>query len=182
MGRSKGAEGLAYRTLADPDRDARDLFGFVGAWAPPGPAVSAGWGAWDGDRLVGALLLERAGDAAMLYGPVVVVPDADDPETPFDIAAGLLEPALSLSEAQGIDTLYTRPQGLDRIWVRAGFIPIPEADLPGALRGRPGLGLFGWRGGTAIWSMAGRAEAARRGERVPEGARAPRPSGGRRRR
>ena len=182
MGRSKGAEGLAYRTLADPGRDARDLFGFVGAWAPPGPAVSAGWGAWDGDRLVGALLLERAGGAAMLYGPVVVVPDADDPETLFDIAAGLLEPALSLSEAQGIDTLYTRPQGLDRIWVRAGFIPIPEADLPGALRGRPGLGLFGWRGGTAIWSMAGRAEAARRGEPVPEGARAPRSSGGRRRR
>ncbi|HEU5189680.1 MAG TPA: hypothetical protein VFX14_08325 [Methylomirabilota bacterium] len=182
MGRSNGAEGLAYRTLADPGRDARDLFGFVGAWAPPGPAVSAGWGAWEGDRLVGALLLERAGDAAMLYGPVVVVPDADDPETLFDIAAGLLEPALSLSEAQGIDTLYTRPQGLDRIWVRAGFIPIPEADLPGALRGRPGLGLFGWRGGTAIWSMAGRAEAARRGERVPEGARAPRSSGARRRR
>jgi hypothetical protein len=182
LGRSKGAEGLAYRTLADPGRDARDLFGFVGAWAPPGPAVSAGWGASDGDRLVGALLLERAGGAAMLYGPVVVVPDADDPETLFDIAAGLLEPALSLSEAQGIDTLYTRPQGLDRIWVRAGFIPIPEADLPGALRGRPGLGLFGWRGGTAIWSMAGRAEAARRGERVPEGARAPRSSGGRRRR
>ena len=182
MGRSKVSEGLAYRTLADPGRDARDLFGFVGAWAPPGPAVSAGWGAWDGDRLVGALLLERAGGAAMLYGPVVVVPDADDPETLFDIAAGLLEPALSLSEAQGIDTLYTRPQGLDRIWVRAGFIPIPEADLPGALRGRPGLGLFGWRGGTAIWSMAGRAEAARRGERVPEGARAPRSSGGRRRR
>jgi hypothetical protein len=182
LGRSKVSEGLAYRTLADPGRDARDLFGFVGAWAPPGPAVSAGWGAWDGDRLVGALLLERAGGAAMLYGPVVVVPDADDPETLFDIAAGLLEPALSLSEAQGIDTLYTRPQGLDRIWVRAGFIPIPEADLPGALRGRPGLGLFGWRGGTAIWSMAGRAEAARRGERVPEGARAPRSSGGRRRR
>ena len=182
MGRSKGAEGLAYRTLADPGRDARDLFGFVGAWAPPGPAVTAGWGAWDGDRLVGALLLERAGTAAMLYGPVVVVPDADDPETPFDIAVGLLEPALSLSEAQGIDTLYTRPQGLDRIWVRTGFIPIPEADLPDVLRGRPGLGLFGWRGGTAIWSMAGRAEAARRGERVPEGTRAPRPAGGRRRR
>ena len=182
MARSKGAEGLAYRTLADPSRDARELFGFVGAWAPPGPAVFAGWGAWDGDRLVGALLLERAGDAAMLYGPVVVIPETDDPETPFAIAVGLLEPALSLSEAQGIDTLYTRPQSLDRIWVRTGFIPIPEADLPHALRGRPGLGLFGWRGGTAIWSMAGRAEAARRGERVPEGARAPRPAGGRRRR
>ena len=123
--------------------------------------MSTGWGAWDGDRLVGALLLERAGRAAMLYGPVVVVPESTDPETPLDIALHLLEPALSLAEAQGIETLYTRPQGLDRIWVRTGFIPIPEADLPEPLRGRPGLGLFGWRGGSAIWSMAGRAAAAR---------------------
>ena len=89
MGRSKVSEGLAYRTLAEPDRDARDLFGFVGAWAPPGPAISAGWGAWDGDRLVGALLLERAESAAMLYGPVVVIPDAEDPETPLtDVRVG----------------------------------------------------------------------------------------------
>jgi len=28
--------------------------------------------------------------------------------------------------------------------------------LPKALRGRPGVGLFGWRGGTALWSAAGR--------------------------
>jgi hypothetical protein len=182
LGRSKVAEGLAYRALPSPGRDARDLFGFVGAWAPPEPAVTAGWGAWDADRLVGALLLEGAGSAAMLYGPVVVASDADDPDTPFDIALRLLDHALSLAEAQGISTLYTRPQGLDRIWVRTGFIPIPEADLPAALRGRPGLGLFGWRGGTAIWSMAGRAEAARRGESAPAGTPAPRSSGGRRRR
>jgi hypothetical protein len=182
LGRSNTAEGLTYRPLETPGRDARDLFAFVGAWAPPESAVSAGWGAWDADRLVGALLLERAGGAGMLYGPVVIAADAAEPDAPFDIALRLLEHALSLAEAQGISTLYTRPQSLDRIWVRTGFIPIPEADLPAALRGRPGLGLFGWRGGTAIWSMAGRAEAARRGERVPEGAPPPRSSGGRRRR
>jgi hypothetical protein len=159
--RSKAPEGLEYRALSDPPREARDLFGFVGAWVPPDAAVSTGWGAWDGDRLVGALLLERAGRAAMLYGPVVVVPESTDPEPPLDIAFRLLEQALSLAEVQGIEALYTRPQGLDRIWVRTGFIPIPEADLPEALRGRPGLGLFGWRGGSAIWSMAGRAAAAR---------------------
>ena len=164
MERSKAPEGLAYRALSDPSREARDLFGFVGAWAPPDAAVSTGWGAWDGDRLVGALLLER----------VVVVPESTDPETPLDIALRLLEHALSLAEAQGIETLYTRPQGLDRIWVRTGFIPIPEADLPEPLRGRPGLGLFGWRGGSAIWSMAGRAAAARQ-------AAAPAPAGRRRR-
>lgn len=182
MGRSKAAEGLAYRPLEAPGRDARDLFGFVGAWAPPESAVSAGWGAWDAKRLVGALLLERTGGAGMLYGPVVVASDANEPDIPFDIALRLLESALSLAEAQGISTLYTRPQSLDRIWVRSGFIPIPEADLPAALRGRPGLGLFGWRGGTAIWSMAGRNEAIRRGQSVPEGTPAPRPSAGRRRR
>jgi len=165
--RSKAPEGLEYRGLSDPSQEARDLFGFVGAWAPPDAAVSTGWGAWDGGRLVGALLLECAGRAAMLYGPVVVVPESADPETPLDIALRLLEHALSLAEAQGIETLYTRPQGLDRIWVRTGFIPIPEADLPEALRGRPGLGLFGWRGASAIWSMAGRAAAARQAAAAP---------------
>ena len=75
----------------------------------------------------------------------------------FDEALRLLDDALGHAETQGIVTLYTRPQSLDRVWVRNGFIPIPEADLPEALRGRPGIGLFGWRGGTAIWSMAGRA-------------------------
>jgi hypothetical protein len=42
------------------------------------------------------------------------------------------------------------------VWVREGFIPVPEAELPRELQGRPGLGLFGWRGGTALWSTAGR--------------------------
>jgi hypothetical protein len=156
-----------YRALPAPGEDARDLFGFVGAWLPPALAVSAGWGAWEGDRLAGALLLERAETAAMLYGPVVVASDTPDPDAAVEIAARLLDDALSLAEAQGIITLYTRPQSLDRVWVRNGFIPIPEADLPEALRGRPGIGLFGWRGGTAIWSMAGRAEAARRAAALP---------------
>ena len=40
----------------------------------------------------------------------------------------------SSAEAEGIDTVYTRPQGLDRIWVRSGFIPIPEAELPRGLQ------------------------------------------------
>lgn len=167
MGRSSDPEGLTYRALSAPGEDGRDLFGFVGAWLPPAPAVSAGWGAWADDRLAGALLLERAGVAAMLYGPVVVASEPPDPDAAVEIAARLLDDALGYAEAQGIVTLYTRPQSLDRVWVRNGFIPIPEADLPEALRGRPGVGLFGWRGGTAIWSMAGRAEAARRAATPP---------------
>ena len=60
----------------------------------------------------------------------------------------------------GIETIFARPQSLDRVWVRAGFIPLPEAELPRALRGRPGVGLFGWRGGTALWSGRGGARSA----------------------
>ena len=68
----------------------------------------------------------------------------------------LLANALDGAGGQIIDTVFTRPQGLDRLWVRQGFIPVPESELPQALRGRPGLGLYGWRGGTALWSTAGR--------------------------
>ncbi|MBF8287485.1 MAG: hypothetical protein HW381_593, partial [Candidatus Rokubacteria bacterium] len=74
MARSKGWDGLAFRPLEDPGREARELFGFVGAWAPPAADVAAGWGAWDGETLVGAALLERAGGAAMLHGPAITAP------------------------------------------------------------------------------------------------------------
>jgi hypothetical protein len=39
------------------------------------------------------------------------------------------------------------------VWVRFGFIPLPESSLPPALAGRPGVGLFAWRGGSALWSL-----------------------------
>jgi hypothetical protein len=192
-------EGLAYRPIPAPDREVRALFGFVGAWAPPDSAVDSGWGAWAGDRLVGALLLEKSGSAGMLHGPVVVeagreVPAEDaapapprkarrsgrdavvpGPEAPapadalaaaddqlaaaaeaIDVAAHLLADALEHAGKRGIDTVFTRPQGLDPVWVRLGFIPVPEVELPRGLRGRPGVGLFAWRGGSALWSSAGR--------------------------
>jgi hypothetical protein len=97
--------------------------------------------------MIGAALLEQAGREGMIYGPVVT-----EAENPIDVAAGLLSALLSHSHSLGAETLFARPQGLDRVWVRLGFIPVPEADLPSALRGRPGAGLFGWRGGSAIWS------------------------------
>lgn len=192
-------EGLTYRPIPAPDREVRALFGFVGAWAPPDSAVDSGWGAWAGDRLVGALLLEKSGSAGMLHGPVVVEPGreaaAEEPapapprkarrsgqdavapglEAPaptdalaaaddqlaaaaeaIDVAAHLLADALEHAGKRGIDTVFTRPQGLDPVWVRLGFIPVPEVELPRGLRGRPGVGLFAWRGGSALWSSAGR--------------------------
>ncbi|HEV8440871.1 MAG TPA: hypothetical protein VGT40_22510 [Methylomirabilota bacterium] len=156
MARSKAAGDLAYRSLTAPWDAALELFRFAGASAPARERVESGWGAWDGERLVGALVAERAGGSAMLHGPVVVAPSDAPAEVAVEVASALLASALSHAATQGIDTLFTRPQGLDRIWVRHGFIPVPEAELPAELRGRPGLGLFGWRGGTALWSAAGR--------------------------
>jgi hypothetical protein len=37
--------------------------------------------------------------------------------------------------------------------VRFGFIPVPESTLPPALAGRPGAGLYAWRGGSALWTL-----------------------------
>ena len=156
MARSKGWDGLAFRPLKDPGCEARELFGFVGAWSPATADVAAGWGAWEGETLVGAVLLERAGGAAMLHGPAIQAPPGADPEPALDAAAGLVALALASTEAAQVETLFARPQGLDRVWVRLGFIPVPEAELPEPLRGRPGIGLFGWRGGSALWSAAGR--------------------------
>ena len=155
MGRSS-TDGPEYRPLAAPWESALELFQFAGAWAPPPADVHAGWGAWDGGRLAGALLMERAGPAAMLHGPVVVAPSDMATEAVVGIASQLTGQALGHAAAAGIETIFARPQSLDRVWVRNGFIPVPEAELPRGLAGRPRLGLFGWRGGTALWSTAGR--------------------------
>ena len=166
MAGSKSWGGLVYRALDRPAGEAGPLFRFTGAWAPSEP--SAGWGAWDGERLVAAVLMERVGTAAMLHGPVGIAPGdagAADPaeraREPLEIAGQLLADVLDHSRASRIDTVFARPQGLDRLWVRFGFIPVPEVELPGDLRGRPGAGLFGWRGGTALWSTASRGAPAR---------------------
>ena len=157
MARSETTLGaIAYRPLTGPWSEALELFRFAGAPAPAVDQIDSGWGAWDGERARGALLAERAGTSAMLHGPVVVAPSDAPPETAFEIAGGLLAAVLEHAAGQGVTTLFTRPQGLDRIWVRNGFIPVPEAELPKALRGRPGVGLYGWRGGAALWSTMGR--------------------------
>jgi hypothetical protein len=163
LGRSKAWGELAYRPLTPPWDVALELFRFAGAWAPSREHIESGWGAWDGDRLCGAFFAERSGASAMLHGPVVVAPSDTAPEGALEVASELLAAALQQAAAQGVDTVFTRPQGLDRIWVRHGFIPVPEAELPAALRGRPGVGLFGWRGGMALWTAAGRGAARRPG-------------------
>lgn len=156
MARSSAWGDLLSRALEPPWDPALALFRFAGAWAPPPHRIAAGWGAFEDAELRGALLLERLGGVAMLDGPVMVAPPGIEPEAVLDAADRLVGECLARAGALGVDTIFTRPQGLDRIWVREGFIPVPEAELPRALRDRPGVGLYGWRGGSALWSAAGR--------------------------
>jgi hypothetical protein len=92
----------------------------------------------------------------MLHGPVLVADDG--PDDPLEAAAQLVAAAMDHAAALGGVTLYTRPQGLDRVWVRFGFIPVPEVALPPALAGRAGGGLYAWRGGSALWTLREAAE------------------------
>ncbi|MBI4589488.1 MAG: hypothetical protein HY725_11660 [Candidatus Rokubacteria bacterium] len=151
----RATEGIVFEPLSEGGDEARRLFGYAGAWTPPALPGEVGWGAWINDpgdthRLIGAILLERKGAIGMLHGPVVVV--GRGAFDPLEVAARLLADLLLRATGQGVETLFARPQGLDRVWVRFGFIPVPEADLPAAFRSRPGTGLFAWRGGTALWS------------------------------
>jgi hypothetical protein len=110
---------------------------------------------------VGAVAAERHATTAMLHGPVVDTRDggpAADPLDPLEVAGQLLAAALDHATALGVTTLYARPQGLDRVWVRFGFIPVPEVALPPALAGRTGAGLYAWRGGSALWTLREAAE------------------------
>jgi len=155
-------QGVGYRPLADLAR-ARALFDFA---AIPWPEQAAfAWGASiaddaGGERLVGVIVAERHRTTAMLHGPVVDTPTAervgvptDPPLDPLEIATQLVTAAMDHATALGAATLYTRPHGLDRVWIRLGFIPVPEVALPAALAGRPGAGLYAWRGGTALWTL-----------------------------
>ena len=161
---------MGYRPLADASR-ARALFDFAAVpWPEP---VAFAWGAFlagpGGERLIGALAAERHATTAMLVGPVIG-PGADSPTVgregaptanptdPIEVASQLVAAAIDHATALGAATLYTRPQGLDRVWVRFGFIPVPEVALPPALAGRPGAGLYAWRGGSALWSLREAAE------------------------
>lgn len=144
-------QGIGYRPLPDA-APARPLFEFAALPWPESGDIAFAWGAAtaaDGaERLIGAIVAERSGNAAMLHGPVVTAGDA-----PLEIAAQLVAAALDHATASGAATVFARPQGLDRVWVRFGFIPMPESTLPAGFAGRTGVGLYAWRGGSALWSL-----------------------------
>jgi hypothetical protein len=144
---------LELHPLADVTR-ARPLFDFAAMPWPAPSSVALGWGATPvgGGALVAVVLAERAGRAVMLHGPVVTV-DAGAASEPLQLASQLVAATLDHAAALGADTAFTRPHGLDRVWIRYGFIPVPESALPAAFAGRGGAGLYGWRGGSALWTL-----------------------------
>jgi hypothetical protein len=164
-------QGVVYRPLDDP-APARALFDFAAAPWPAGAEVALAWGAVaageDGPRLVGAVVAVGQ-RAVMLHGPVVVAEggaSATAPETgeagsparegatpPLEVAAQLVAAILDHAVAAGAATVFARPQGVDRLWVRFGFIPVPEEVLPANLGDGAGDGLYAWRGGSALWSL-----------------------------
>ena len=140
-----------------------------------------------GERLVGALVAEQSHTSVLLHGPVVLTemvhargdsptagrppagspagqssaPTANPgkPADPLEVAAQLVAAALDHATALGGVTVFARPQGLDRVWVRFGFVPVPEVTLPPTLAGRTGAGLYAWRGGSALWTLREAADA-----------------------
>jgi hypothetical protein len=144
-------QGIGYRPLPDAG-NARPLFEFAALPWPATDAIFLAWGAFaaasSDERLVGALVADRSGSDAMVHGPVVIV-ETD----PLEIAAQLVAAALDDATASGITTVFARPQGLDRVWVRYGFIPVPESTLPAGLTRPAGAGLYAWRGGSALWTL-----------------------------
>ena len=145
-------QGIGYRPLPDT-ATARPLFDFAAVSWPETVTPILGWGAYivvgTEERLVGAVVVERAEASVMLHGPVIGGDTADA----FEVAAQLVAAALDHASALGVETVFARPQGLDRVWVRYGFIPVPEGALPGKLGHRPGAGLYAWRGGSALWTF-----------------------------
>jgi len=141
-------QGVGYRPLPEVAA-ARALFDFAAVPWPTPDMIAFAWGAFAGtDRLVGALAAESDERSVMFHGPVVVTQDE-----PLEVAAQLVAAALDHTAALGVETVFTRPLGLDRVWVRFGFIPVPESTLPRRLAGRSGAGLYAWRGGTALWTL-----------------------------
>ena len=128
-------------------------------WTAGADAPALAWGAFSSEGLVGATYGEQAGDSLLLHGPVVNAATVTAPvDDPLEVAAQLVAASMDHARALGVETIFTRPQGLDRVWIRFGFIPVPESALPERLSGRPGVGLYAWRGGSALWTFRERRE------------------------
>jgi len=157
-------QGVVYQPCQGGAPDVRQLFQFAGAFVPDLAPGEIAWEARAGDRIVGGILCERRGAHGFIHGPVVV--DPPEGAEPIEVAAQLVSALVDLAASLPLDSLFTRPQGLDRVWVRLGFVPMPEAFVPADLRGRPGTGLHVWRRpGTYAVPVPSPDEGGRRGRR-----------------
>jgi hypothetical protein len=139
---------LALRPLEEAG-EARALFDFAALPWPPRANPLVAWGAFEPTaKLVGAVVAETLRRVALLHGPVVVTE-----REALELAGHLIGAIIDHVTAAGAHTVFARPQGLDRLWVRFGFIPVPEGTLPAELSTGPGDGLYAWRGGSAVWSL-----------------------------
>jgi hypothetical protein len=134
---------VVYRPCQSGAPAVRRLFQFAGAFAPVPDPDEIAWEAEASAEIVGGVLCERHAAHGFIHGPVVVNPPVGVES--LEVAAQLVSPLVDSARALPLDALFARPQGLDRVWVRLGFVPMPEAFLPAALRGRPGSGLHVWR-------------------------------------
>lgn len=140
------------------------MFRFAGAWAPTPEPLEIAWECSADSHLLGGVLVERHGERGFIHGPVVV--DTRAEAEPLEVAVQLVAAILTHAASSGVTVLFARPQGLDRVWVRAGFLPVPEATLPPDLRARPGTGLYAWRRpGTYEIAAPGTEVPSRRGRR-----------------
>jgi hypothetical protein len=157
-------QGVVYRPCQRGAPAVRRLFQFAGAFAPEVLPDEIAWEAEASAEVVGGVLCERHEAHGFIHGPVVVNPPPGIEA--LEVAAQLVSPLVDTARALPLNNLFARPQGLDRVWVRLGFVPMPEAFLPAALRGRPGSGLHVWRRpGTYAVPVPEEGEGRRRGRR-----------------
>ena len=141
-----------FSTVPLPRRDdeVRDLARSVNDMAAKLAALQEAVARSERDRLLGqvssglAHQLRNAVTGAKLSLQVHADTCPGGDREALEVAAHLLADALEHAGTRGIDTVFTRPQGLDPLWVRLGFIPVPEVELPRGLRGRPGEKRSNW--------------------------------------
>ncbi len=159
-------QGVVYQPCQSGASEVRQLFHFAGAFAPDLEPGEIAWEARADGRLVGGRAL-RAARRARVHPRPGGRGSSDRAPSRSRSPRSSSRPSSTRRAPFRSTPLFTRPQGLDRVWVRLGFVPMPQAFLPETLRGRPGSGLHVWRrpGTYAVPVADPEAEGRRRGRR-----------------